>query len=289
MAGAQNCVYGSQLSPPRQRQIQEALESHLSAVTLETDSLFQMYLPQIAAQTGKDITGEGGATALYTWVKGCELLRRKGEKVSMGKYQQPVHAAKRSLPMFSVKAYLYNTACIRLGFKGADRMKAPAVPAGGVAGALEPCPEKLTLKEQMVQPWSEQCANQLDRAAYLFGNTENAFLQAMIVRVLLPTANFHSRRAWGTRGRRVHGDTDANVDVGRRGRTRRSRGRRNETSSPPSPPSPPHPSSSSPPSSSSSSSRSSSSSSPAMQLTRPLGRTSCFGTLTPPSPSKSSR
>ena len=66
--------------------------------------------------------------------------------------------------------------------------------------------ERLTLAQQNALPWSEQCANQLDRAAYLFGNVDNAALQQQIVRVLYPTADFHSRPHWGgRRGREEKG------------------------------------------------------------------------------------
>eukprot|EP00959_Pyramimonas_sp_CCMP1952_P145246 3041099-Pyramimonas_sp.AAC.1 len=180
MCAAQNCVYGSTLSPPRQKQIRDAVWAHMDSMTAETDALFQMHLPFIAQQMGMDISSADAVEELYTSLRHCELLRKEGERISMGKYQQPVHGTRRSLPWFSVKAFLYNAACMTVGHKGADRLRPP--PRANGDQELEVPAERLTPAQQNALPWSEQCANQLDRAAYLFGNIDNACLQQQIVR-----------------------------------------------------------------------------------------------------------
>eukprot|EP00959_Pyramimonas_sp_CCMP1952_P284276 5942466-Pyramimonas_sp.AAC.1 len=52
---------------------------------------------------------------------------------------------------------------------------------------------KPTLAQQRVLPWSESCTNQMDRAAYLFGNVENFWTQKIIINCLQPTSEYHSR------------------------------------------------------------------------------------------------
>ena len=46
MAAAQNCVYGSTLSPPRLQQIRECVEEYFEHCT-PSDPYFQFYLPQL--------------------------------------------------------------------------------------------------------------------------------------------------------------------------------------------------------------------------------------------------
>eukprot|EP00959_Pyramimonas_sp_CCMP1952_P435374 9116690-Pyramimonas_sp.AAC.1 len=50
MVAAQNCVYGSTLSPPRLAQIVGAVTEHIKSNSVDSDTLFQLYLPLMKEQ-----------------------------------------------------------------------------------------------------------------------------------------------------------------------------------------------------------------------------------------------
>ena len=127
------------------------------------------------------------------------LLHTKSERVHLGKFQAPVMIASRTIHLFSLKAYFLNAAAITIGMKGTDRRKAPPKPSptpddGSGGAVVEYTPT--TLKAQSHQTWTEKCTNQLDRAAYLYGDIFNFNRQRLIVNLLSCTTNFHSRRPW---------------------------------------------------------------------------------------------
>ncbi len=198
MTAAQNMTYGSMLSPARQKQVQQAVAAHLEAVTCETDALYQLFQPWIARQTKTDLSADGAAERLWRSLKDSPLLKSKGEKINLGRYQAPVHVLNRTVDQYSTKAYLWNAAALSFGMKGFDRRTTPKVstteaPTGSTVVSAT------SLKASAHMPWSEQCANQLDRAAMLYGNLEGFFRQQVILRALGPTSEFHSRPwVWNT-------------------------------------------------------------------------------------------
>ena len=129
--------------------------------------------------------------ALYDGLLTSSLLWSKGERVNLGKYQHSATVASKTLLHYSQKAYIYNVAALSLGMKGFDRP--PEVP---VEGPTLEDGAKPTLKQhsKVQQPWNDSCKNQLDRAAMLYGSTENYYKQRLIVQILTPTQEFHGRR-----------------------------------------------------------------------------------------------
>ncbi len=121
-------------------------------------------------------------------------------QVNMGRFQAPVYVASRSLHQFAEKAILWNSASYVLGYRGMDRAKTidkPVAAAGSSAAASSsagPAEEgKLTLRQAANQTWSESTANQLERAAMLYGVQEHYHLQRLVVRCLTPCSEFHTR------------------------------------------------------------------------------------------------
>ena len=149
----------------------------------------------------------------------CELLLWCPQ-VNLGRYQAPVHVASRTLCHFSAKAFLWNAAAFQIGLRGIDRKAAPlraadvassssgaaassssgaASSSSGAASLSGAAPDagaapKPTLKQEAHLGWAESTTNQLDRAAYLFGSVHNLHLQKIVVRVLQPCSEYHSRR-----------------------------------------------------------------------------------------------
>eukprot|EP00959_Pyramimonas_sp_CCMP1952_P080780 1687817-Pyramimonas_sp.AAC.1 len=72
----------------------------------------------------------------------------------MGKFQQPVQAAGKSIELFGLKAYLTNVAALSLGFKGADRKKPPPPPPAPEVAAPEGA-SKLTLRQASAMSFGE--------------------------------------------------------------------------------------------------------------------------------------
>ncbi|CAK0844234.1 unnamed protein product, partial [Prorocentrum cordatum] len=127
---------------------------------------------------------------VYAALKASPLLTAKNEKVNMGKYQQPIHHARRTLCLCAQKAYFFGIAAMSFAYKGQWKVKAPVLPEHALALA-EGGP---TLKQHAAAaaPWGQSCENQLDKAAVLFGDVENYYRQKLIVQVLGPTATYHS-------------------------------------------------------------------------------------------------
>ena len=122
------------------------------------------------------------------------LLRSKSEKCSLGKFQHPIQCMKRTLHLYGLKSYFMNVAALPLGLKGIDRKLAPAP----VEGSMEEISVdgKATLKQHAHQSWNMAAHNQLDRAAWLFGNCDNYFKQKLVCNVVAPTSEWHSRWPW---------------------------------------------------------------------------------------------
>ena len=109
-----------------------------------------------------------------------------------------------------------NTAALKLGMKGVDRSRPQAAPLP--ANEAAPVAEGgAPLAAHRKETWNQACTNQLDRAAWIYGDIENYWKQNMIVQVCHPTSEFHSRpprvtpdmsvlsdiaggRCWGSRG-----------------------------------------------------------------------------------------
>ena len=81
MCAAQNCVYGSTMSPPRLAQIRQACHDHFAAHSVDNDPLFQLYAPSMASQMKIDSSVPGRMEAMYAGLKDSQLLWTKGEKV----------------------------------------------------------------------------------------------------------------------------------------------------------------------------------------------------------------
>ena len=111
-------------------------------------------------------------------------------------FQQPVAAAGKTIDLFGLKAYVMNVAAISLGFKGSDRKK-PPLPAPPPQEAAPEDISKATIKQSSVMSFGEQCCNQLDRAAYLYGDPDNFYNMRLLVNVLGSTAEWHGRRSIG--------------------------------------------------------------------------------------------
>ena len=104
----------------------------------------------------------------------------------------------RTLCEFSIKSYLFTIACLEMGMAPPDCKKtaplaAAASSSSGDPAPAEPAEPKKTLKQYAHQPWDSNSANQLQRASTLFGSQENYFIQRVVVRVLQPTSEYHSR------------------------------------------------------------------------------------------------
>ena len=202
MMAAQNAMYGSTMSPARLKQVQQAFASYRASCTLQSDSLFSLYMADIAGQMQIDLTAPDAAEDLYNSIPDHELLRSKCERVNMAKYMQPVQVAKRTIGLFSLKAYIFGAACHQLGYKGADRQTSKVAPVKSSTGAASAADEpasssgdapKETLKQAAALPWGEQQVNQLERASYIYGDKLNFHKNKIIIVVLKPAAEYHSR------------------------------------------------------------------------------------------------
>ncbi len=81
MAAAQNCLYGSTLSPPRQQQVREACMQYWEGTTLEQDSVFQMLCPFMCKQMKIDSNDPIKVDSFYRNLRNHSLLWAKGERV----------------------------------------------------------------------------------------------------------------------------------------------------------------------------------------------------------------
>ncbi len=113
--------------------------------------------------------------------------------------------AQRCQGQFPIKAYLWNAAALSLGYKGMDRQLAPkptpsataaasssSSSAAAPVAAAEEQP-KLPLKAHVQMTFDENCCNQFDRAAWLYGSVDNMHLQRIMTRCLSPTSQRHSK------------------------------------------------------------------------------------------------
>ncbi len=135
----------------------------------------------------------------------CGLMRSSLSwlscEVNLGRYQAPIHVASRTLCEFSVKAYLFSISCLSMGLSvsGPKKKTAAAAAASSLAsgeqaaGAGGDEAGAKTLKQFAHQPWDSNAVNQLQRAGQVFSSLENYFIQRVVVRVLHPTSEFHSR------------------------------------------------------------------------------------------------
>ena len=131
------------------------------------------------------------------------FLESKGEKVSMGKYQQTVMNAKRTPHLFALKGFYYGIACRKLGYK---TLPAPAAKTGKVTNAAPSAgPEHaagsshgaVTMKQMNVteDAISLNAQNQLERAGIWYNQVENFHKGTIATVVLTHTAEYHSAQA----------------------------------------------------------------------------------------------
>ncbi len=93
-AAAQNALYGSTLSPPRQQQVREAVQQYMDSTTMEQDALWQVMSRDICDQMKVDTSVVGAAEELYASMRTHSLLFTKGERVSrLGLFAPESHAA----------------------------------------------------------------------------------------------------------------------------------------------------------------------------------------------------
>ena len=102
MVAAQNCVYGSTLSPPRLAQVREAMQEHMDATPLSEDALLQLQLPYICKQLGVnfDVSADGQDLDVHAMIRNHKMLYNKFDKVNLGKYQQTTFNARRGLSIW---------------------------------------------------------------------------------------------------------------------------------------------------------------------------------------------
>ena len=125
---------------------------------------------------------------------GCRGLQSKGERVNLGRFQAAISVAKHTVCYYGLKAYFFNVAAIRLGFHGIDRRAKPAtLPAVGDGPASSEGP--VTLAAHAKMSFGEACCNQLDRAAWLFGDVMHYHQQRIVVNVMRATSEYHSEHS----------------------------------------------------------------------------------------------
>eukprot|EP00959_Pyramimonas_sp_CCMP1952_P045944 959819-Pyramimonas_sp.AAC.1 len=86
----------------------------------------------------------------------------------MGKCQQPIHHARRTLSLYAQKAYFFGIAALSFGHKGQWKAMAPPLPEKALA-AVEGGPT-LKQRDAAAQPWGQERDSQLDKAAVLRGD-----------------------------------------------------------------------------------------------------------------------
>lgn len=161
--------------------------------------MFQMFLPLIASQKKRDLGQVGMGEAIWNELRRSPLLWQKGEKVNLGKYMHPVTVSAATILDYGEKSYLYNVAALSLGHRGLDRRQAaPAAPsAGSAAGSSTDAPVavegRATLAQHAHQSFTQATANQLDKAAWLYGDLDNLATQTIIINALKPTAVYHGK------------------------------------------------------------------------------------------------
>lgn len=138
-------------------------------------------------------------------IKGHWLLFSKGQKVSLGKYQQTTYNSLKTNHLHSLKGFFFSIACVKLGYwkvggktnaasKKAFASESSASSSMPVA-MVAPVEGKASLKQEMVM----QCGdfgilhtNQLERAARFFGNISNYHKANTVAFVMEGVAQIHS-------------------------------------------------------------------------------------------------
>ena len=178
----------------------------------ENPNLFKLCVQGSCARASLQITRLLGSSLrpsrLFSFWWGRPLFP---PEVNLGRYQAPLHVAQRTLCHFAAKGYLMGAACLNMGLSLSSSAKASASTAAASSsssssaqgGAVEDpavLPEK-TLQQLSVQPWDASASNSLHKAAHVFTSLENYWLQRLVVRSLLPTAEFHSKCLDSSAGR----------------------------------------------------------------------------------------
>ena len=135
-------------------------------------------------------------TVVWDACKAHSVRYVKGDKVSLGKYQQATFNARRTLHLFALKGFFWGIAARKLGLKALDTPKirsassVKAKPAEIVVG--EP-----TLAQTRVEAdaLAANAVNQLDRAAQTYNCIENFHKACIATSVLTLTADWHSKQA----------------------------------------------------------------------------------------------
>ncbi len=123
------------------------------------------------------------------------LVNKKAGRMNLGKFQSPTVVMSKTISSFALKAYIYNVCALSLGFRGTNRGLPPAQAAAAAAGSSEVAVAgKATLKQTAHVCWSDNCSNQWDRAAWLYGDMCHFNSQKTICNVLKPIALYHGRR-----------------------------------------------------------------------------------------------
>ena len=118
-----------------------------------------------------------------------------GEKVSLGKYQQTVFNARRTLHLFPLKGFFFGIAARKHGLNAMNEakkekpVKAAPVP-DIVVGA--PVLAQSRVSEDNV---TINSVNQLDRAAQTYNNLQHMHKAFLATSVLVHTADYHSKQA----------------------------------------------------------------------------------------------
>ena len=118
MTSANNCFYGSAMSPPRQVQVREAIQSWVRSSGPDCPVL-GMYLPDIIRQLALpvSVTDPDVVNVVKAEIVDHHILHVKGRKVNLGRYQQTVFHDRKNLQFFALRAYYLAIATYKLGLK----------------------------------------------------------------------------------------------------------------------------------------------------------------------------
>ena len=118
MTSANNCFYGSTLSPPRQVQVREAIKAWIKRAGPDCPVL-NMYMANIIRQLELpcSVTDPDAADVVKSTIQDHEILWVKGRKVNLGRYQQTVFHDRKNLKFFALRAYYLCIATYKLGLK----------------------------------------------------------------------------------------------------------------------------------------------------------------------------
>ena len=116
-AAAANCVYGSMLSPARMNQIRQSVQHVMETIHPTSDEHFMAALPFLVEQLPLKVSmaTPDVEKIVHKYVHSHKTLHTKGQQINLGKVGAVVYHALRSMPSFSLKGYVFTTACIALG------------------------------------------------------------------------------------------------------------------------------------------------------------------------------